>query len=117
MGGGSSSSSSATETTTNTSTATASGVVSGDVLQGQNIQVTNELSDEAVEVFRQLVGFANNAINLAAEAGSLAISTTQESLQQAAQPDVELIQGFQKQVIVAAVVIGVVFTVIFFGKK
>lgn len=110
MGGGKSSSSSATSSETNTSSATSTGVV-GDVLQGQNITVNQELPDQAVDVFKQLVALNEKTIDLAAAAGNKAIETVTQTAQQAAQPDVTLIKDYQKQVVYAIIGAVVVYTV------
>lgn len=109
MAGGKSSSSSNSTSTTNTSSATSTGVV-GNVLQGQDITVNQELPDQAVEVFKQLVDLNAKTLDIAAAAGNKAIDKVTDTAQQAAQPDVELIQGYQKQVIYA--IIGAVATVV-----
>lgn len=116
MGGGKSSSSSNTTTETTTTTAGATGTV-GDVLQGQNITVTDNLPDGAIKVFEQIVDLAELAIDKAGIAGEKAIDTVQESLQQAAQPDVEILKGSQKQIMVAFGVAGLIAAVFLFRKK
>lgn len=74
--GGKSSSSSSTETSTENVTSTASATGSaGDVVQGQTITINQDLPDEAVNVFKQLVDAQNNAIGLAEKAGALAATT------------------------------------------
>lgn len=110
MGGGKSSSESNTSSTTNTSSATTTGNT-GQVLQGQNINVNQELPDQAVEVFKQLIDLNTKTIDLAAAAGNKAIESVTTTSQQAAQPDVTLIKDYQKQVIYAIIGAVVVYTV------
>lgn len=116
MGGGKSSSSSSTASETTTTTGSATGVV-GDVFQGETIAIHQELPDAAVDVFSQLIDLAGQSIGLAGAAGEKAINTASEAAKTAAQPDVALLQGYQKQVYYAIGAVAVVAVVIFLGRK
>lgn len=93
MGGGKSSSSSNTSSSqeTTTSTATSTGVV-GDVIQGQMITYTENLPDNAVKVFEDLVAFAQGSLGLTERAGQAAIDAAAKS----AQPDLAALETVQK---------------------
>ena len=117
MGGGKSSSSSESNTQTTTSTATATGVV-GDLVQGQLITINEQLPDAAVDVFNQLVNLAGQALQQTSDVTEGAANLVSDAAKTAAQPDVALIQGYQKQVyyIVGAVALAVA-TIFIFRRK
>lgn len=116
MGGKSSSSTATTtsNTTTNTS-GSATGVV-GDVLQGESITINENVPDNVIDIFKQLVALSENTINLAAEAGGKAIDTISSVTTTAAQPDVALVQGYQKQVYYAIGAIAIVGLIVLFKR-
>lgn len=124
MGGGKSSSSSANTQTTTTSTAT--GVV-GDAFQGQTINVTDELPDNAVEVFNTLASLGKDAFDFARSAGSAAVDITQRSIEQserATQPDLTALETVQetsqkqlRYLIMGAVAIAGVALIVIIGRK
>jgi len=93
MGGGKSSSSSTTQSVqeTTSSTATSTGVV-GDVIQGQMITYTENLPDNVVDVFKQLVGLSTASLDLTGAAGKAAI----DAAGKAAQPDLSALETVQK---------------------
>ena len=117
MGGGKSSSSADSTNQTTTSSASTTGNT-GSVLQGQNITINDQLPQSAVDVFKSLVGFADDALSVAAQAGQKALDSTNSLATATKQPDVALAQGYQKQiyyVIFGAVAIVAVMTI--FRKK
>jgi hypothetical protein len=116
MGGGKSSSDSSSQTSTQTSTGTATGTV-GDVVQGQQITINQDLPDAAVDVFKQLVALSGQAIEIAAVAGGKALDSNAALAQATKAPDVTLAQGYQKQVLYGIGAIAVVAVVVFLGKK
>lgn len=118
MGGGKSESSSQANQTsiTETASATATGTV-GDVVQGTEVTIHNELPDSVVNVFEQLVALSGNAIDTAASAGQKALDATNYLAQTTKQPDVTLIQGYQKQVYYLIGAVGIVTLLVLFRKK
>lgn len=117
MGGKSSSSSSNASTqTTTTTTGSATGTV-GDVYQGQTVNITDQFPTEAVQVFKALTDLTGNAINVAAAAGEKALASNQELAKATKQPDISLVEGFQKQTKVAIIAAAVVAVALFVGKK
>lgn len=115
MGGKSSSSADSTQTTT-TSTATSTGTV-GDVVQGQTININQEVPSEVVDIFSQLVDLAKGAGQLAGDFSQQALESNKELAQAAKQPDLTLIQGYQKQVYYAIGAVGLVALLIFWKRK
>lgn len=109
--GGKSSSSNATSSaqTTTTTTGSATGTV-GSVYQGQTVNITDQLPESAVNVFKELIHLTGNAIDVAAAAGSKALDNNAALTTTIKQPDVALAQGGQKNTqyaIIAAAVVGI----------
>lgn len=115
MGGKSSSSSSSSNSTT-TTTGSATGTV-GDVFQGESITITENLPDNAVDVFRQLVELAGQAIDVGANAAGAALESNQQLAQAAKQPDLTIIEGYQKQVYYAIGAVALIAAYLLFRKK
>lgn len=118
MGGGKSSSSTNTTTTqeTTTSSAAATGTV-GDVLQGQYVTIQNELPDSVANVFGQLIKLAGQSIDTAAAAGGKAIDATNAYAEKAAQPDLTLVENYQKQVYYIIGAVAAIATAYFIFRK
>jgi hypothetical protein len=95
--GGKSSSSNATSSaqTTTTTSGSATGTV-GSVYQGQTVNITDNLPDTAVDVFKELIHLTGNAIDVAAGAGEAALKSNAALTTTIKQPDVALAQGGQK---------------------
>lgn len=95
MGGGKSSSSTSssqeTYTQTTSTSSTATGIV-GDLFQGQTISITENLPENAVEVFKSLVALSSGAIDIAAQAGGRALDTAEK----ASQPDLSALETVQE---------------------
>jgi cell wall-associated NlpC family hydrolase len=106
MNGGKSESSTASTQSTETTTGSATGTV-GDVLQGQTINLNNELSDNALDAYKQLAAITQQSLSMANATGSKAADLIAAVTSTAAQPDVSLIAGYQKQIywILGAVVV------------
>ncbi|MDX1939669.1 MAG: hypothetical protein SFU99_03910 [Saprospiraceae bacterium] len=116
MGGGKSSSSSDSTNVTTTTTGSATGVV-GDVFQGQTVNINQEFPDQIQDVFSQLINLTGQAVNIAAEAGQAALTSSQQSFQTAAQPDVTLVQNYQKQIYYAIAAVALVGAIAFWRKR
>lgn len=72
-----------TSTTTNiqeTLQASSDGVVVGDLLQGESISVSNQFPDSVAKAFGQLIELTGQTVDIAAAAGSRAISSGETSL-------------------------------------
>lgn len=111
MTGGKSSSSSNQSSSTSTSTASATGTV-GNVVQGQHITINDEFGDNVAHAYEQLLALAGQSIHIAADAGQAALEATNKLATETKQPDLALIQGYQKQVyyaIGAVAIVGVLF--------
>jgi hypothetical protein len=119
MGGSSKSDSSSTSTQETTTTNASVTGAAGDVVQGQQVTINQELPDQAVDVFTQLVGLSTNALKLVEGTGKIAIDSITQTSQKAAQPDLSVIEGYQDQVKYAIIGIAVVFIAgsLFKGKK
>lgn len=96
MGGGKSSSSADSTNVTTTTTGTSTGNL-GYVVQGETINIDQNVSDQVVEVFNQLVGLASKSIDLSTEAGKAALQSTQNFATKVVQPDVAVVESSQKQ--------------------
>lgn len=117
MGGKSSSSNdTASNQTTTTTTGSATGTV-GSVYQGQTVNVTDQLPQEAVTVFKDLINLTGNAIQIAAEAGGAALKSNADLTTVIKQPDVALAQGGQKNTQYAIIAAAVVGVALFMGRK
>lgn len=106
-----STSSTASAQTTTATTGTATGTV-GSVYQGQTVNITDQFPAEAVAVFNKLIDLAGDSLNVAAGAGDAAIKATNTLATSVKQPDVAVVQGYQKQTmyaIAAAVVVAGAF--------
>lgn len=115
MGGGKSSSNSTTSSTTTTTTGTSTGNL-GYVLQGEVINVDQNVSESVVDVFSQLVSLAGKAIDLSGRAGTLLTDGLKDAYITSKQPDVKLIENTQKSasktqiyVIAGVIIIGAIF--------
>lgn len=115
MTGGKSAQSSDTTSTTQTTSATATGTV-GQVLQGQDIIINQNLPDGVIAVFKELTGLTGKAIDTAASAGQKALESTNSLAQATKQPDLTLIQGYQKQVYYAIGAAAIITLLILFKK-
>lgn len=120
MGGKSSSSNKSSQETNSQS---ASGVV-GDVVQGQSVTINQELPDNAVDVFKQLVGLVGQSLDLVEEAGGAALESSQSAIEkvsdrttQATQPDLSLSLASIKNMPIIAGLAAVVAGIYFWRKK
>ena len=134
MGGGKSSSSSNSTTENTTSTATSTGVV-GDVLQGQNINITEYLTEDTLNVFKQLTALVGQSIEsvetiatgagelitqateAASDANKRSLESTQAFAKQAVQPDVTVLTEGQKTLTYAVLAIAGVAAAYFIFKR
>lgn len=114
MSGGKSSSSS--EQTSSQTTATATGTA-GDVFQGQTFTINNELPETVVNLFGKLIDLTSQTVEGAGAIGNKAIDTVTQTAQQAAQPDLELVKGYQKQVYYAIAGAVAIFAAIYVFRK
>lgn len=118
MGGKSSSSSKTSTTTTQnitneTAQADASGVITGNVLQGE-ITYTEEFGSNVAGAFGQLIELANTSINLAERAGSTAIDKVSERFENAEQPEISVVRDLIPVMMIVAVGLT---AFAFFGRK
>lgn len=114
MGGGKSSSSN--QSTQETVSSNANGVV-GDVYQGKDITINQELPDAAVEVFKQLVSLTGQSLDLAEAAGTVALEKVGDRTQAATQPDLTLAQASMKNVPYIVGAVALVAVIYFWRKK
>lgn len=120
MGGKSSSKNQSSQETNSQS---ASGVV-GDVVQGQAVTINQELPDNAVDVFKQLVGLVGQSLDFARDAGEAALDSSQNAIEkvsdrttQATQPDLSLSLASIKNMPIIAGIVAAVAGIYFWRKK
>lgn len=135
MGGGSSKSSTTTKTTQNITTDTkqadASGVITGNVLQGE-ITYTESFGPEVQQAFSQLIDLSaagtnavsgafkdlidlsNRSLDLTERAGSAALEGVQSHVEQQSQPELSVIRQL---VPIFALFVAAISLKSFFGKK
>lgn len=109
MTGGKSSSSNESKQETVSSSATG---VAGDVFQGKEITINQELPDSVENIVSELLGIVGQSLDLTAAAGAAAIEKVSDRTQAATQPDLTLAQSSVKNIpyiIGAVALVAVVF--------
>jgi hypothetical protein len=74
------------ESTQQTITKSVDAVAGGDILQGDNISITENFPEGVQQAFEQLVSLASKSIDLTRDAGSAAITAVQSSIDNAQNP-------------------------------
>jgi hypothetical protein len=102
MSGGKSSSSSTQQTSQSTTSQDASGVV-GDVIQGQTINITDNLPEDVKALFGGLIDLASQSIDAAVGAGSAAIESVSNVKTTAISPDTSQLKTLTPVLIIAGI--------------
>lgn len=102
MGGGSSKSSSTQASTQTTTSGSATGTV-GSVYQGQTVNVTEQIPEALIDLFKGLIDLSTTAVNAGVEAGGAAISSLSDIKTTAISPDTSTTKLLSPAVIVLAV--------------
>lgn len=105
MSGGKSSSSTSTQQSTKSVQQGLEGIVSGDVLQGEYITVTENFPEGVVETFGQLIELAGSGLNFASGAGEKAADIIAETKFREQQPVLASTEKYIP-VVIAAIAVG-----------
>lgn len=108
MSGGKSSSSTSSETSTESTQQGVEGVVTGRILQGKTITVTEEFPEAVQEAFRDLIDLAGMGLNFASGAGEKAAEIVSQTKFAEQQPVLSSIEKFIPVIIAGIAVSGLV---------
>lgn len=110
--GGKSSSSTSQQTTSNQTTTTPdiSGVVSGDAIQGETVNINGLTSDKIGDVLTSLINTLGHTVDIAGAAGVAAIGATERSAQNVTNPQATINGDVLNKVVPLAAIAAAAFT-------
>jgi len=103
MGGKSSSSTSSSQTSVQQSS---EGVVTGTVLQGETINVQDEFPEGVQEAFQELIKLSGQSLNLAGDAGQVALDSINERADFDRSPELATVKTSVTPIVLTAIAVG-----------